>query len=68
MIKFVHMLSSRTKSLEEILGVGKSSKTMKGNGYTSKPFNSKTMFVTPTQKIEFIMYGYKLQQPTKHLD
>lgn len=66
--KFVCLLNSKTENLGEILGLGKSSKYMKGIGYIGESSNSKNMFVTPIQKIEFKMSGYKLQQLSQHLD
>lgn len=43
---FVCMLNYGTNSLDETLGVGKSSKDMKGIGYTGKSSNSQSMFIT----------------------
>lgn len=41
---------------------------MKEIGYIGESSNSKNIFVTPIQKIKFILSSYKLQQPSKHLD
>lgn len=47
MTKDVRMLHSETESHNEILGVGKLSKDMKGIGYSGESPNSKTVFVPP---------------------
>lgn len=50
MNKFVRMLNFGTESLDEILGMGKSSIDMWGIGYTGQSSNSKNMIQTPIQK------------------
>lgn len=66
MTKSIHMLSFGSETLYEILGVGKTSRVMKGVRVKYDYLNSKTKFVPPIKKIEFIMSNYKSQNPFHH--
>lgn len=66
MTKFVSMLNPGIETLDEILGVGKISRDVKGIGYTYESSYSKNMFICPVKKNIFIMSDYKSQHLVKH--
>lgn len=68
MTKYVRMVNSRTENLKEILREWKTSKDMKGIGYTYGSFHSKNMFVEPIKKTEFIISSFMSQNLVKHRD
>lgn len=59
MTKSARMLNSCSKTLNEILGVGKTTRDMKRVKFNYGSLSSKTKFVPPTKKTKFIMSKYK---------
>lgn len=68
MTKFIPMLDFGTETLELIIGVGKTSKYMKGIGSIYKSSNSKNMYFSYVKKIKFIMFDSKSQYLVKNYD
>lgn len=68
MTNYTRMLNSRIETLEEILGVGKMSKDVKGIGYNYESSNLYNMFVAHVNNTKFIILEYKSQHHVKYRD
>lgn len=66
MTKSTLMLNSEAENLDAILGMGKTSKNIKGIGYTSEFSNPKNVFVSSIRKVKTKMSGKMTQQAIKH--
>lgn len=66
MTKSARMLNSCSKTLNEILGVGKTTRDMKRVKFNYGSLSSKIKFVPLTKKTKFIMSKYKSQHLTQH--
>lgn len=60
------MLNSGSKTLDEIIGVRKSDRDMKGISFDYSSLNVKPKFIPPVKKNEFIMSNYMLKYQVRH--
>lgn len=63
MKKFVCMLNFGYETLDAILGIGKTTKYMKGIEFDYSSLNTKYKFVPPVKRTELIMSNYMSQHP-----
>lgn len=61
MIKSVCILNFGFENLNEFLGLGKTTRDMKGIGFNYDYLNAKDKFIPTIKKNEFIMSNYKSQ-------